>query len=166
MTKNEKITFAINNLQVKIQALNTCLEELKKQRKEEEARCKHLAIAEALAQSPDPLAKEHPMFESYTKKQRADALAEVTQDAYSFGFYSVRGWRTAIYVLVERGFSNQQIAQLMRSKHTRWAGDNADRHDRKYTSTDLVKRYLDVGGIFLPSDYYKLGFTNDGCVCL
>jgi hypothetical protein len=135
----------------------------------------------------DPLAEQHPFFEGSSKKSRAEALAKVTEDAYSHGFYTERGWLNAIRVLVQRGFSNEQIDQLMRSKHTRWAGDCADRHDRKYNSADLVKRYLDVSfgsrkfkdgtkiydttghnktgaRIFYPSDYRKLGFTDDGCV--
>ena len=129
----------------------------------------------------DPLAAEHPFFEGYSKRSRAEALAEVTEGAYSYDDYTERGWLNAIYVLVGRGFCNRQIAELMRSKHPRWAGDGADRHDSQYNSADLVQRYLEVGDgsrtfsdgrtkiydvtghnttgdrVFYPADYHKLG---------
>ena len=92
----------------------------------------------------DPLAAEHPFFEGYSKRSRAEALAEVTEGAYSYDDYTERGWLNAIYVLVGRGFCNRQIAELMRSKHPRWAGDGADRHDRQYNSADLVETHLEA----------------------
>jgi len=93
-----------------------------------------------------------------------------TQDAYSRGQFTASGWRQAIREFISRGFSDQQIIDLMMSKHIRWAVDSAEKRRNKYTST-LILNYLDKSyakclsfGTFFPEDWDELGFTDDGCV--
>ncbi len=69
---------------------------------------------------------------------RADRLAEKTADAYSWDSYGERGWRAAIKMLLRRDYSDAQIEAVMRSKWTRWAGDQASKSDR-VNSADLAR---------------------------
>jgi hypothetical protein len=81
-----------------------------------------------------------------TKEQIMD-LALSTSDAYSYDNYGDRGWRAAITMLAKRAYTAQQIEAIMRSKWTRWAGDQASgRKGWRYGRTngaDLA-RFLDT----------------------
>jgi hypothetical protein len=71
-------------------------------------------------------------------------FAQELSDAYSTTRYR-GGWAGCIRMLRRRRYNDTEIEAIIRSKHTRWAGDASDRPDRPYgklTSTDLAK-YID-----------------------
>jgi len=57
------------------------------------------------------------------QKQRANDLAEKTQDAYSADRWG-NSWRALALLLVRRGWDNKTVEAILRSKYTRWASDN------------------------------------------
>jgi len=65
-------------------------------------------------------------------------LATRTEDAYSAGTYV--SWYSCAAVLRERGLSDREVEAFLRSKHLRWAADEAGK-SRGATSEDL-QRYL------------------------
>lgn len=73
-------------------------------------------------------------------KDRAEALAQRTKDAYSFDKYSYVSWRACCAMLLRRGFSDEEAEQLMRSRWTRAAADFSCKVSGA-TSGDLA-RYL------------------------
>lgn len=70
----------------------------------------------------------------------AREIAERTSDAYSFDRYA--SWPACALMLARRGFTAREIEAILRSKWTRWAGDEANKNDR-VTSKDLA-RFLDT----------------------
>jgi hypothetical protein len=66
-------------------------------------------------------------------------FAEELADAYSTDRYR-NGWSASIKMMRRRGYTDAEINAVIRSKHTRWAGDSVSKNDN-VTSTDLA-RYL------------------------
>ena len=64
--------------------------------------------------------------------ERAIAVAASCDDAYSFDAYGESGWRSAAKMLARHGCTEQQIIAVLRSKWTRWAGDAATFHNKRY----------------------------------
>lgn len=60
-------------------------------------------------------------------KALVDQVAAATQNAYSVARYTGPAWRMIIRNLAEAGFDANQIEQVLRSKHMRWAADSAGR---------------------------------------
>lgn len=59
-----------------------------------------------------------------TEQMTIKAMAEKTEDSYSFNAYGQSGWNGAIRVLRARGMNDLEVEAFLRSKHTRWAGDS------------------------------------------
>lgn len=59
-----------------------------------------------------------------TKTQRADRLAAMTGDAYSFEAFGAGEWTRAIRFLIDMSYRDRDIEKIMRSKWTRWARDS------------------------------------------
>lgn len=57
---------------------------------------------------------------------QAQNLAQSTADAYSFSRFGLTEWTKAITGLFEMGYDERQVEAIMRSKWTRWAGDESD----------------------------------------
>lgn len=68
-------------------------------------------------------------------------FAEELSTAYSTANYA-GGWSASIKMLRRRGYTDQQIEAIIRSKWTRWAGDASNKMYGKVTSADLA-RFLD-----------------------
>lgn len=68
-------------------------------------------------------------------------FAQELSDAYSTNNYA-GGWSASIKMLRRRGYNDQQIEAIIRSKWTRWAGDVSNKMYGKVTSADLA-RFLD-----------------------
>jgi len=83
------------------------------------------------------------MTDKLTLKQRADALAERTADAYSADNYTEAGWRGAALMLLKRGCTEQEAEEILRSKYTRWACDHSGKPYGTNNGQDLA-RYLDL----------------------
>lgn len=83
------------------------------------------------------------MAKNLTPEQAAE-IARQTEDAYSFDAYTPEGWRQCCLMLAKRGYDARQIEAVMRSKWTRWAGDNDSDRKRygQYNSTTLA-RFID-----------------------
>lgn len=77
-----------------------------------------------------------------TLTDRARALAERTEDAWSWGRY--RSWAACARLLLARGYSDREAEAILRSKWTRWAADRAERDDGA-TSVHLMN-LLDLRG--------------------
>lgn len=58
-----------------------------------------------------------------TKTARAERLATMTSDAYSFEAFGAAEWTKAIRFLIDMSYSDRTIEKIMRSKWTRWARD-------------------------------------------
>ena len=69
-------------------------------------------------------------------------LAEKCSDAYSTDRYA-NGWLPSVKMLRRRGYNDREIEAILRSKHTRWAGDSSNHAYGKVTSSDLA-RYIDA----------------------
>lgn len=52
-------------------------------------------------------------------------LIDVTQDAYSFERYGEEAWLKAICYMKRKGLTRTQTEVILRSKHMRWAMDDA-----------------------------------------
>ena len=102
------------------------------------------------AVEPPPI-EEKTVIVKATREQ-ADKIAADTGKpfdeggAYSSNEYTVVGWRECCRMLARRGFSCQQIEEIMRSKWTRWASDGSNNRLGRCTSRDLA-RFLDSRGI-------------------
>jgi hypothetical protein len=68
-------------------------------------------------------------------------LADKCSDAYSADRYN-HGWLPSIKMLRRRGYDDHEIEAILRSKHTRWAGDSSKHPNGLITSSDLA-RYID-----------------------
>lgn len=75
-------------------------------------------------------------------KQRAEALAEKTLDAYMADGYN--SWSAVCAFLLRRGFSEKEVEAIVRSKWMRWAGDAESRNDGCTTGT--IERFIDKRG--------------------
>lgn len=71
--------------------------------------------------------------------KNAKQFAEELSIAYSTGRYE-RGWMPCIKMLRKRGYNDQQIEAIIRSKWTRWAADASK--SRRANSADL-ERFLE-----------------------
>lgn len=70
-------------------------------------------------------------------------LAEKCSDAYSTDSYR-GGWNGCVKMLRKRGYDDEQIEAILRSKWTRWAGDGDEkRRYGNHTSTTLAD-FLDA----------------------
>lgn len=69
------------------------------------------------------------------------AFAEKISDAYSTDRYQ-GGWARSIRMLRNRGYGDRAIEAIIRSKHTRWAGDAVSK-DSGVTAEDL-ESYLNA----------------------
>lgn len=69
------------------------------------------------------------------------ALAEKLEDAYSTDRYN-GSWTGCVRMLRQRGYNDRAVEAIIRSKHTRWAGDSANKN-RGVNSADLA-RYMDA----------------------
>jgi hypothetical protein len=81
-------------------------------------------------------------------------FAEELSDAYSTDRYR-NGWAGCIRMLRKRGYTDREIEAIIRSKHTRWAGDSSDKPYGKVTSVDLA-RYMDHSSLDWPLEARKL----------
>lgn len=70
-------------------------------------------------------------------RERIDALAERTSDAYSHDHYA--SWRAVAAALLRRGYSDRQAEEILRSKFTRWAADQSDAPYGRATARDLLR---------------------------
>ena len=52
-------------------------------------------------------------------------IAERTSNAYSFPNYGMTAWRMCTRYLLARGLDSEQVEAFLRSKHMRWAADEA-----------------------------------------
>lgn len=68
-------------------------------------------------------------------------LAEQLETAYSTDRYR-GGWLSCVKMLRKRGYSDREIEAIIRSKHTRWAGDASSSRYGYVNSADLA-RYID-----------------------
>lgn len=66
-------------------------------------------------------------------------LADKTADAYSHDSYTPAGWRACCVMLRKKGYTDDQIEDILRSKWTRWAGDASRKRYGYYTSKDLER---------------------------
>ncbi len=65
-------------------------------------------------------------------------LADKLADAYSTDSYR-GGWNGCVKMLRKRGYNDQEIEAILRSKWTRWAGDSDEtRRYGNFTSTTLA----------------------------
>lgn len=69
----------------------------------------------------------------------SDLLAKKTSDAYSFDYYGATEWLKIIQFLLGRGYSNEAVEEIVRSKHTRWAADS--RRDVEADAMDFFNYY-------------------------
>ena len=58
-------------------------------------------------------------------REPVDQMAKRLSDAYSTGRYK-GGWRDCIIMLRRHRIDDAQIEEIIRSKFTRWAADNAE----------------------------------------
>lgn len=80
-------------------------------------------------------------------QQRARKIADACQDAYSVERYT--SWERVALELVRRGFDDQEVEALMRSKWMRWAADELEPRNRDgYVSGQVTAaafgRYIDT----------------------
>jgi len=68
------------------------------------------------------------------------ALAEKTEDAYSYGRY--KSWTACIKMLRARGYDDLNIEAILRSKWMRWADDTKLSSGKQATQHDLA-RFMD-----------------------
>ena len=78
-------------------------------------------------------------------REQADAIAKSTGmpfgegGAYSSGSYTPKGWRACCRMLARRGFSPEQIEEIMRSRWMRWAGYESPKRYGTFNSADLAR---------------------------
>ena len=63
--------------------------------------------------------------ERWRHRREAETLALLTTHAYSYDRYTSGGWQQAIFVLLEQGYTPREVEAIVRSKHARWAADQA-----------------------------------------
>ena len=69
--------------------------------------------------------------------QIAQVLA-ATSEAYSFDRYGEAEWTRAIAELLSRGYAAVEVTEIMKSIHTRWAADAANRRSSGAVAEDLI----------------------------
>lgn len=72
-------------------------------------------------------------------------IADKTADAYSFGRYT--NWRALVLLLLQRGYSAEEVEVMVRSKWTRWAADVANKNEDA-TAQDFARFIDDRTGMF------------------
>lgn len=70
------------------------------------------------------------------KQKQAHAVAQKCLNAYSVDRY--RSWKGVAAALAKRGYTEQQIEIIMRSKLMRWAADEAGRDSNAPSSVILA----------------------------
>lgn len=81
--------------------------------------------------------------------QQADRIAASTGrpfregGAYSSDAYTPNAWRQCCRMLARRGFSGEQIEDIMRSKFTRWASDGRKAKAFGHANSKDLERFLD-----------------------
>ena len=75
----------------------------------------------------------------------------MTSDAQARKHFTDSGWRQAIKELVTRGWSDEDIIELLKSNHMQFAV-NAAPLKCSYTSVDIIS-YLDTPKRFVPALY-------------
>jgi hypothetical protein len=83
----------------------------------------------------------NPRCTGWAKAKDVKEFADELANAYSTDNYG-GNWSGCIRMLRKRGYDDQSIEAIIRSKHTRWAGDGSNKGYGKVTSVDLAK-YLD-----------------------
>lgn len=76
-----------------------------------------------------------------SRREAAKHMSEETADSFSFDRYGEAAWRATILWLLQQGYTYSGVEAIMRSKHTRWAADNANRYSR-ITSGDFKRYWL------------------------
>jgi hypothetical protein len=71
-----------------------------------------------------------------SNEKLAREIAKKTEDAYSFDRYS--SWWMCAKVLLDRGYNEEEVEAILRSKWMRWAGDASHRSYGKYNSEDIL----------------------------
>jgi hypothetical protein len=66
----------------------------------------------------------------------AKHIAEKTEDAYSADRYS--NWAAVAEVLLQRGHSEAEVEEILRSKWTRWAADASNKPYGKASSKSML----------------------------
>lgn len=93
-----------------------------------------------------------------TQLNPAQRMSERTQDAYSHDRYQGE-WGACVALLLARGFTEEQTEAILRSKHMRWAADEAGE-----ATAGALSRYIDdprVTRFFEPGPLAELsGFTE------
>ena len=77
--------------------------------------------------------------------ERAKYLAEKTSGSYSFNRY--KNWNSVIQMLINKGYTNDEIEAIVMSKWTRWACDQDTRKGVRYghhTSKALERFMKDI----------------------
>ena len=70
-------------------------------------------------------------------QEQIRALAERTEDAYSFDRYA--SWPAVVAVLLRRGYTDRQTEEILRSKFMRWAADQSSARYGRATARDLLR---------------------------
>lgn len=77
------------------------------------------------------------MAKSNGTRETVEQMAERLSDAFSTDRH--RGeWTASIRMLRQRGYSDQQVEAIIRSKWTRWAGDHSNKPYGRVTASDLA----------------------------
>lgn len=77
------------------------------------------------------------MAQSTKSSETVEQMAERLSDAFSSDRYR-NGWSATIRMLRGRGYSDQQVEAIIRSKWTRWAGDHSGKRYGQVTASDLA----------------------------
>lgn len=75
--------------------------------------------------------------------ERAKYLAEKTSGSYSFDRY--KNWNAVIQMLINKGYSDDEIEAIALSKWTRWACDHDTSRGVRYGyhTSKALERFLD-----------------------
>ena len=73
-------------------------------------------------------------------QERITRLDAATEGAWMKGSFA--SWTACIKLLIDRGYNDQEIEAIMRSKWMRWASDGAKNWRKPATAGDL-QRFLD-----------------------
>lgn len=72
----------------------------------------------------------------------AEEISKKTSDAYSFDRYAPGAWRACCFMLLQEGYTAENVEAIMRSKWTRWAADASKNAYGHITSGDL-RRFME-----------------------
>jgi hypothetical protein len=75
--------------------------------------------------------------------ERAKYLAEKTSGSYSFDRY--RNWNAVVQMLINKGYTNDEIEAILMSKWTRWACDRDTRKGVRYGyhTSKALERFME-----------------------